>query len=118
MNQNDVMTIAQVCHEANRVYCKSIGDNTQPLWSDAPQWQKDSAISGVEFHLNNDVTPEQSHENWLREKVTDGWVYGEVKNPDKKEHPCMVPYCDLPAEQQIKDLLFKTIVDCFKEATP
>ena len=106
--------IARICHEVNRAYCNSIGDTSQPSWEDAPDWQKASAVNGVEFHLNNDTTPEQSHENWMREKEADGWVYGPTKDPEKKEHPCMVPYDQLPLEQRTKDYLFKAIVDCFK----
>jgi len=29
------MNIAKVCHEANRAYCESIGDNSQLSWEDA-----------------------------------------------------------------------------------
>ncbi|MNW54352.1 RyR domain protein [compost metagenome] len=106
--------IAMICHEVNRAYCRSIGDHSQQAWADAPEWQKESAVNGVEFHLSNETTPEQSHENWMREKAADGWVYGPVKDPEKKEHPCMVPYDQLPLEQRTKDYLFKAVVDCFK----
>lgn len=106
--------IARLCHEVNRAYCHSIGDDSQPSWSDAPTWQKNSAISGVNFHLSNETTPEQSHANWLKDKVADGWVFGPVKDPEKKEHPCMVPYNELPLEQRTKDFLFKAVVDTFK----
>jgi len=106
--------IARICHEVNRAYCQSIGDDSQPKWNDAPDWQRESAINGVLFHLENDVTPEQSHENWMREKVAAGWTYGPVKDPEKKQHPCMVPYHDLPLEQRTKDYLFRAVVDCFK----
>lgn len=106
--------IARICHEVNRAYCNSLGDTSQPSWEEAPEWQKESAVNGVEFHLRNETTPEQSHENWMKEKVASGWVYGLVKDPEKKEHPCMVPYDQLPLEQRTKDYLFKAIVDCFK----
>lgn len=43
--------IARIAHETNRAYCESIGDNSQPPWQDAPDWQKLSAINGVKFHL-------------------------------------------------------------------
>jgi hypothetical protein len=48
----------------------------------------------------------------MAEKVAAGWVYGEVKDPDAKPptHPCIVPFEELPPEQQFKDVLFKTIV--------
>lgn len=106
-----VEQIAEVCHEANRAYCKSIGDNSQPTWEDAPDWQKKSAVTGVQYHLDNpNSKPEDSHNSWLKEKEADGWKYGEVKNPETKEHPCYVPYNELPIEQQKKDYLFLGIV--------
>lgn len=99
--------IAKVCHEVNRAYCKSIGDDSQPSWNNAPDWQKESARNGVNFCLNNpDSKPEDSHLSWLKEKEVAGWKYGEVKDVEKKEHPCMVSYKKLPKEQQTKDALF------------
>lgn len=106
--------IAEICHNVNKAYCESIGDHSQPSWEEAPDWQKESAINGVEFHLDNDVTPEQSHMNWYVEKDKAGWVYGEVKDPEKKTHPCMVSYSKLPIEQRTKDFLFKAVCDTFK----
>jgi hypothetical protein len=104
--------IAKICHEVNRAYCKGIGDDSQPSWEDAPDWQKQSAINGVAFHFDNiDASPENSHESWLREKEAAGWKYGPVKNPELKEHPCFVPYSELPQEQKIKDYLFTAIVN-------
>ena len=109
--QTAVEAIAIVCHEANRAYCGTIGDDSQQSWGDAPQWQRDSAIAGVKFCLANPNAPASAnHESWLKAKEDDGWVYGPVKDPAKKEHPCMVPYQALPIDQQKKDALFKAIV--------
>ena len=106
-----VEVIAKTAHEVNRGYCQSIGDDSQPAWADAPDWQKDSAKAGVIGILTGKVkTPEDSHKGWLAQKVTDGWVYGTLKNPERKEHPCMVPYHDLPASQRAKDHLFRAVV--------
>ena len=111
-----VLAIARVAHEANREYCKTIGDDSQPHWNEAPAWQKDSAIKGAQFHLDSpESTPEQSHQNWLNQKTEEGWIRGDVKNVDRKEHPCMVPYDQLPADQKIKDYLFRGIVHSFSE---
>lgn len=104
-------TIARVCHEANRAYCQALGDDSQPAWEDAPEWQRSSAINGVQFHLANpDAGPSHSHDEWLKEKAATGWKYGPVKDPEKKEHPCFVPYDQLPAEQKAKDYIFRAIV--------
>ena len=100
---------ARAAHEANRAYCILIGDDTQVAWDDAPDWQKTSAKNGVKGVLKGD-TPEQSHESWLLEKADTGWKYGPVKDSEKKEHPCFVPYLDLPAEQKNKDHIFVGVV--------
>lgn len=103
--------VAQVCHEVNRAYCQAIGDFSQPTWEEAPEWQRKSAISGVAFHVANpNAGADASHVSWLSEKVKDGWVYGEVKDVEKKTHPCCVPYDKLPKEQQAKDFIFRQII--------
>lgn len=103
--------IARVCHEVNRAYCESIGDSSQPSWEDAPEWQRKSAVNGVQFHIDNPhASPSHSHEEWLKEKEADGWKYGAEKNPNTKEHPCFVPYDELPNEQRAKDFIFTAIV--------
>ncbi len=107
----EINDIAKICHEVNRAYCKSLGDDSQPIWDLAPEWQKRSAVNGVAFHLENpQSTPQSSHESWLAEKSKDGWKFGLKKDAEKKEHPCFVPYLQLPAEQRAKDFIFLAIV--------
>lgn len=109
--------IARVCHEANRAYCAALGDFSQPLWAEAPTWQVESAVAGVNAALANpNAKPSDSHDGWLRQKEEDGWVYGPVKDPKVKQHPCMVPFEDLPPEQQTKDRLFQAVVQALKES--
>lgn len=109
--------IARVCHDTNKSWCEQTGDMSQPSWFTAPDWQKKSAIEGVKFHLSNpDASASASHESWLAEKEKDGWKYGPVKDAAKKEHPCYVPYEQLPIEQKIKDYLFKAVVHAFMDA--
>lgn len=112
------LTAARTAHEVNRVWCELLGDGSQPTWADAPAWQRASALLGVEFHLANpDAGDSGSHDSWMAEKVATGWVYGRVKAPDATPptHPCMVPFEELPPEQQFKDRLFRTIVHAAME---
>jgi len=103
--------IARVCHEANRAYCATLEDDSQVPWSDAPDWQRTSAIKGVRFTLEHPHSgPAASHESWLAEKQATGWKYGPTKDAEKKEHPCFVPYERLPHVQRQKDALFQAIV--------
>lgn len=111
----DRTEIARVAHEINRAYCAALGDASQPAWEDAPEWQKASALVGVDMHLANpDATPEKSHESWLEQKLAEGWKFGPVKDVEKKEHPCCVPYAELPPDQKAKDYLFRGVVHATK----
>lgn len=104
--------IAKTAHEINRAYCMAIGDFSQASWESAPKWQRDSAINGVQFHRDNpEAQASSSHESWLAQKEAEGWKYGPIKDADKKEHPCFVPYDQLPVDQKAKDYLFKAVCE-------
>jgi hypothetical protein len=106
-----------VCHEANRAFSITVGDYSHQPWSDAPAWQKESAMQGVRFHYDNQfASPSDSHDNWMAEKIADGWVYGKVKDPEAKTHPFLKPYNDLPQETKAKDHIFRGIVRSFIDA--
>ena len=65
----------------------------------------------MDFHLKNpDALPSASHESWMNQKTEEGWKYGPVKDAEKKEHPCYVPYDELPPAQKSKDFLFKQVI--------
>ncbi len=107
--------IAKICHEANKAYCEAIGDTSQVSWDKAPDWQKSSSITGVHFAIENpDAGDDALHNSWMKQKVSEGWVYGEKKDPEKRTHHCLVPFEQLPKEQQVKDKLFFAIVNALK----
>lgn len=110
--------IARVAHEVNRAYCQALGDDSQQTWNDAPQWQRDSAMLGVKLHTEDNASPAASHESWMAQKVADGWVYGPEKDPERKQHPCIVPFDQLPREQQAKDFIFRGVVHALRVTGP
>lgn len=114
-SKEKIELIARVAHEANRAYCYAIGDSSQPTWEMAPNWQIESCIAGVRASLSGSAkTPEESHKGWLDHKRAEGWSYGPIKDPVKKEHPCLVPYEELPESQKKKDVLFTFIVKALR----
>lgn len=116
MERNKIIECcAQIAHEANRIYCEAHGDMSQVPWKDAKDWQKKSAIDGIYVALNG-ATPKGQHDAWYADKIRNGWKYGPVKDADKKEHPCLVPYEDLPPEQQRKDSLYIAVVNAMGKA--
>lgn len=76
--------IARVAHEVNRAFCQALGDDSQLPWAEAPEWQRQSALEGVTFLMTN---------SWM-----------------EREHPCLVPFSDLPIEQRAKDFIFCVVV--------
>ncbi|MBE6562989.1 MAG: Ryanodine receptor Ryr [Ruminococcaceae bacterium] len=46
---------------------------------------------------------ENVHEIWSVGRIRDGWVYGEVRDDEKKTTPCLVPYGELSEEEKEYD---------------
>jgi RyR domain len=104
-----LLAAARAAHEANRALCVSIGDDSQVPWEAVPEWQRQSCLTGVNGVLAG-TTPKRLHETWLAEKIADGWKFGAVKDADKKEHPSMVSYHELPWQERAKDGLLIAVV--------
>ena len=104
-------TLARIAHEANRALCVAIGDPAPRPWGVLPLREKQCVIDGVAFvRANPNASPADSHENWVRFKMADGWKLGPKKDAIRKTHPCLVPYDQLPEHQRFKDHLFTAIV--------
>ncbi|HEX8098277.1 MAG TPA: TRAFs-binding domain-containing protein [Pyrinomonadaceae bacterium] len=53
-----------------------------------------------------------THENWARQRISDGWRYGPERSDARKEHPCLVPYEELPESEKQYDR--KTATEALK----
>lgn len=43
------------------------------------------------------------HEVWSAGRIAEGWTYGEKRDDEKKTHPCLVPYEELPESEKEYD---------------
>lgn len=43
------------------------------------------------------------HDVWACGRISEGWIYGEVKDPEKKTTPLLVPYDELPESEKDYD---------------
>ena len=110
----EIHRAARAAHEMNRTFCGLQGDHTQLPWDSAPGWAQESAVEGVKaIALDPTMTPEKSHESWTAHKLADGWTWGETKDTERREHPCLVPYDELPPLQKVKDSFFGITVRSF-----
>ena len=105
-----VIDIAKICHEANKSLCEGLGDFSLKAWDEAEDWQLESAVKWVKHFIAHPNDPDSAqHDAWASDKRADGWVYGAVKDADKKTHPCLVTFHALPPGQKAKDTLFHAV---------
>lgn len=43
------------------------------------------------------------HDVWARSRMDQGWIFGEKRNDELKQHPCLIPYEDLPEIEKAYD---------------
>jgi ryanodine receptor 2 len=48
---------------------------------------------------------ENAHDLWATQRMADGWVWGPQRNDGQKQHPCLVPYDELPESEKEYDRL-------------
>lgn len=107
----DLEHVCRLAHEMLRAWCELNGDHSLPAWEDAPAWQRDSTMDTVRFFADHPTAADSAmHDEWLDQKRRTGWVFGPVKDAELKQHPCIVPFDQLPAEQQFKDRLLRMVI--------
>ena len=50
-----------------------------------------------------ELLAKNTHEVWSKNRIADGWTYGEVRDDLKKQHPCLIPYEELPEAEKEYD---------------
>ena len=53
-----------------------------------------------------------NHEVWAQRRLAEGWRYGPRRDDVRKEHPCLVPYSELPESEKEYDR--STVVETLK----
>ncbi len=66
-------------------------------------------IDTGEIHLPEDLTElieqmaKNVHEVWAQSRISQGWTYGEERSDVLKQHPCLIPYEELPEVEKAYD---------------
>lgn len=70
---------------------------------------KPQPIDTTDVVLPEDLKPliekmaKNVHEVWAESRLAQGWTYGNKRDDEKKTHPCLVPYEELPEEEKEYD---------------
>ena len=57
----------------------------------------------AELMLLAEQMAENVHDIWAATRMEQGWTYGEERNDALKQHPCLIPYGELPEEEKVYD---------------
>ena len=50
-----------------------------------------------------EVMAKNVHDVWAETRIKDGWRYGETRNDERLEHPCLIPYEELSDSEREYD---------------
>lgn len=50
-----------------------------------------------------EVLARNTHDVWARQRLTSGWRFGPQRDDAAKEHPCLIPYEQLPESEKEYD---------------
>lgn len=68
----------------------------QPM--DTSDVQLPEELNGLIEQMSKNV-----HEVWAKSRIDQGWIYGPERSDALKQHPCLVPYEELPEVEKAYD---------------
>ena len=103
--------VAKICHEAIRAYAIQFDGRDRGPWEEMDTEYQESYLTGVDYITSPEaMSAEERHAEWLENHLADAWVLGDERDDEKKTHPNMLPYEELPFEQRAKDAIFASMV--------
>ena len=73
-------------------------DKYVPQPMDTSDVQLPEELNGLVEQMSKNV-----HEVWAKSRMDQGWTYGPERSDALKQHPCLVPYEELPEVEKAYD---------------
>lgn len=51
----------------------------------------------------SELLAKNTHEIWARNRISEGWTYGDIRDDEKLQNPCLVSYEKLPESEKEYD---------------
>ena len=69
----------------------------------------------TDFTVSNELLEklaEQVHITWMNQRIKEGWSYGPVRDDEKKQTPCIIPFQNLPEiEKEYDRITASTVIN-------
>lgn len=72
------------------------------MYTPKPIDTSDVVLDGEILALS-EALARNTHEVWSENRIKDGWTYGERRDDERRLHPCLIPYEELPEEEKEYD---------------
>ena len=100
--------ITELVYEAARLEAEWSKRSIVPeKWEDRDEKFRNQMINVVKKYLSQEnlPTPEEAHNSWMDAYFKMGWKYGKERDVDKKTHPDLLPFYNLPQDERDKDAI-------------
>jgi hypothetical protein len=86
-------------------------------WDQRDEAFRDQFVAVIDRQTSDQrkTSPEELHADWVRAYEAMGWVYGPVRDPDRRTHPDMVPYAELGQLERDKDAVFVALCEIARQ---
>ncbi len=105
--------IAKLIYEATRMEAEWSKRSIVPEeWENRDEKFRNQFVDIIGKYLSLDKlpTPPEAHDSWMEAYFKMGWKYGKARNVEKKTHPDLLPFDELPQDERDKDAIFLAFV--------
>jgi hypothetical protein len=107
-------SLARICYDAIRAYGITIGER-YAQWEHARAWDRESFADAVAYLLKvPDADLADLHGYWMAARMQRGWQYGPERDVERRLHPALLPWADVPERERLKFEMVYRIVDVFR----
>lgn len=111
-----LLDIAQECHAKNNELMMMNGEEQRGSWETLDRHTKFITLKSVIKALENpNLTAKEMHDEWMNNKIEDGWKFGDVKDAELKTHPLIIDFELMNDIDKMKDQNFIDVCNKYRE---
>lgn len=113
-SDEEVLLAAKCGHSVMQCVGSGFGHKALPQWAFCSDDYKEKVLRNTQAILNQARSCRALHNGWVKVMIHNGWTLGERDN-EKKQHPHLMDFNDLPADVRLKMKAFRAAVMPFRK---